>query len=173
MQSITFKKLLADRTYIAPKIQKYAIIAYALALVIGIVYVHYVLKTVRVDVLEKRQIKKVEDVYITSNVVRIYKLTSTAPKTFTSEEIRTVYADNLKNYDTVYDLLAYLRKKQRLTFEKTDYISKTEIHDVQNIALPPHYTWRIYNNGVDITNTINFTKLVGDQVYEIKPLLIT
>lgn len=75
------------------------------------------------------------------------------------------YQAELKNQDTVEDLLSYLRNKQGLVYEKTLYTYGTGIDSVFDQLPPLGSEWTVMFNGKNITKDISKTYLINGGTY--------
>lgn len=80
----------------------------------------------------------------------------------------STYTVQMKNTDTVVDLLQEVRDLYGLVYEKIDYARGVEISEVKGVPAQQNYKWAVLSNNADITNEIGNTNLVEGAVYELK-----
>jgi hypothetical protein len=130
------------------------VLVYAIFLVSLTVYVKHVLSSSSVKLVAKNNEKTTELEVKPVNVV--FKI-----------EDKSEYKLRMQNTNTTKDMLDYLRNHGDLSYETTEYTYGTEIDSINHQTIPS-YKWRLLNNEVDITNTINQTKLKDNEVYILK-----
>jgi len=78
------------------------------------------------------------------------------------------YAYELKNTDSVGDLLERLRDKENFWYEKINYTYGTELENINNITSQETTKWVVLHKDEDITHQLDNTTLEDDSVYELR-----
>lgn len=118
----------------------------------------YIKSVLRESPLDKKSVKKIEEQPYAINVIL---------KVINETNINT-YNIQLKNNDTVKDLLEEVRDHNNFSYEITEYLHKNEIDIVNKIQTPQGYKWIIEIDGQDITNNLGNEYLKTDGIYELK-----
>lgn len=143
--------------------KKIWIVSYILLLIISFFYVHWAINQDRIHVLTKKNNDN-EDIIEEHFVRALVKLESPAGY----REYSVTKKDELKNVDTVEDLLKKLWESQNFYFEKNSYVYGNGIDNVNYIAAPLGYTWRIFLFDKDVTANFGHTNLMDDAVVTLK-----
>jgi hypothetical protein len=140
------------------KLKKFFIPAYILILVGSFLYVRQVLNSNNLEVAQKStEVKKVVKTEIFTSTLNLINGTNTSQ-----------FKAKLSNQDSVLNFLIYLRANKQLTYEKTDYIDKLVIDNVNGQPVSDGYVWKVLDGDNDITNAIGSTKLRKDTAYTLK-----
>ena len=135
------------------KLKNYFIIGYILFLILGALYVDSILKHTPIKEKGKQDqiVEEIKPVTVYLNV-----------------ENDKTYKVDLKNQDSVSDLLDKLRDNGDIFFEKTRYTYGIEIEELGHVKTPEGYNWRIFLNDLDITPQLDKLKLVDQNTYILK-----
>ncbi len=142
------------------KNKNFWIVTYIVFLLFGVFYVRWVLKTNKVQVIKQAEEKKAVNV----KPVKVYFSLYLSP----DNSIPVEYHLRLQNTDTFLDFLNNLRESTNFTYEKLLHTYGIEISVVNSISPIPGYSWRVYVDGQDITNTIDKYYLKDNAHFEIK-----
>jgi len=77
------------------------------------------------------------------------------------------YTVDMKNTDTVMDLLDKVSEEQGLEYDMTSYVNRTEFEHINGIKAPEGYVWKLLQGDSDLTEYIQNTKLRDENIYRI------
>jgi hypothetical protein len=137
---------------LSPKAKTILIITYVLFMICGAFYISFISKFTSIYEVNENKTQAIK-----SKPARVTLIVNNL----------TTYTLTLDTEDSVAYLLDQLRKDTPFDFEKTRYTYGTEIDNINGQKAPDGYKWKILRNGLDITFTINNTKLIDQATYDL------
>ncbi|HSX39081.1 MAG TPA: hypothetical protein VLI92_00625 [Candidatus Saccharimonadales bacterium] len=137
-----------------PRYKYVAIIGYLVFLVAGILYVHSVISSGKVQVSTQSTPKKVPKVRFIDVSLQI--------------ENGPTYRIKLTNFDTVLDLLDEARQHNGFRYELVEYTDGTQIDSINGISSTAARKWRVFVGEKDVTSNMGDVVLENDKTYTIR-----
>lgn len=136
------------------KAKKYFPVIYAILAVFVFFYVRGVLNANVIEVEEKGEEKKVEDV----KSVKVFLEIKVDGK------VQNRYESEMTTANSFDDLLEQLRK-QGLVYESTGYLWGTEYENINRISVPEGFHWKLYEGETDLTYKADDITFKNNAVY--------
>jgi len=138
------------------KKKKTLILSYILLAGILFFYVNSVLKRSDLKTYSKKEVK-IKKTYPVTGILSV------------QDGVRvTEFTKELKNTDSIEELLRESRKDKEFTYEIIKYTYGAEISSVNGIEPKEGFKWAIIKNGEDITLGIGDAPLENNAVYELR-----
>jgi hypothetical protein len=151
------KIYLVERLKLILKSKYFWMAAYTVFLLSSVLYVNALLRTSTLDVIEEPAEKKVAEIKpVTVKLVVQYNGSDKE------------YQLKMNSTDTVLDFLNDLRKDGSFIYDKTAYLDRMEIDQVNGVTPLVGYKWKIFLSDKDVTQEFQDVFLTDGAVYYLK-----